>query len=391
MLIAVATAASCESPQADTRVVRQDTCVYYGEILHGKPHGYGVMLTARGKCLYSGQWKGGRRHGTGTATDSCGRLVRAQWQADTITRGSRTDTAGVYTGAFSTRLLPHGYGTWRGNKGERYWGQWTDGERGGFGCAVTQSGKVKVGEWRSGKYRGERMLHTSSRIYGIDLSRYQHEQGRKRYRIDWDRLRITALGSAVRRKASGTVDYRVSFVYIKSTEGKTVRNRYYAGDRQQARRRGIPVGAYHFFSTTSSGAQQARFFLRHTRIAKGDLPPVLDVEPTDRQISKMGGSAALFRHMRAWLSAVRQQTGARPILYVSQRFVNKYLPLAPDLKNNYQVWIARYGEYRPDVRLAFWQLSPEGRVSGIHGDVDINVFNGSSDSFNEFLKTETVR
>ncbi len=66
----------------------------------------------------------------------------------------------------------------------------------------------------------------------------------------------------------------------------------------------------------------------------------------------------------------------RPILYISQRFVNKYLSLAPDLHNNYDVWIARYGEYKPDVNLVYWQLSPDGSVTGIHGHVDINVYNG---------------
>lgn len=76
---------------------------------------------------------------------------------------------------------------------------------------------------------------------------------------------------------------------------------------------------------------------------------------------------------------------------MSQQFVNKYLPSAPDIMRDYKVWIARYGEYRPDVRLAIWQLCPDGRVSGIVGEVDINVFNGYHDDFKKFLKTETVK
>ena len=57
----------------------------------------------------------------------------------------------------------------------------------------------------------------------------------------------------------GKVDYPVSFMYIKSTEGRTIRNRYYAADYAAARRHGIPVGAYHFFSPKSSGTVQADF------------------------------------------------------------------------------------------------------------------------------------
>ena len=74
------------------------------------------------------------------------------------------------------------------------------------------------------------------------------------------------------------------------------------------------------------------------------------------------------------------------MLYISQSFVNKYLPLAPDIRENYQVWIARYGEYKPDVQLVYWQLCPDGRVKGIHGEVDINVFNGYKDEFEKFKK-----
>jgi lysozyme len=95
--------------------------------------------------------------------------------------------------------------------------------------------------------------------------------------------------------------------------------------------------------------------------------------------------------MRVFLKNVELFTHVRPILYVSQQFVNRYLSAAPDLKHGYQVWIARYGEYKPDVKLAVWQLSPNGRVKGIHGEVDINVFNGYHTQFEQFLKEETVK
>jgi lysozyme len=72
-------------------------------------------------------------------------------------------------------------------------------------------------------------------------------------------------------------------------------------------------------------------------------------------------------------------------------FVNVYLSQAPDIKRDYRVWIARYGEYKPDVRLAFWQLCPDGRVAGIHPAVDINVFNGYQTQFEEFLDSETIK
>ena len=55
------------------------------------------------------------------------------------------------------------------------------------------------------------------------------------------------------------------------------------------------------------------------------------------------------------------------------------------------MWIARYSEYKPDLRLAFWQLCPDGHVAGIQGDVDINVFNGYKLQFEKFLEEETIK
>jgi lysozyme len=105
----------------------------------------------------------------------------------------------------------------------------------------------------------------------------------------------------------------------------------------------------------------------------------------------MGGSMAMWSHIRTWLNAVERRCGVKPILYVNQRFVNKYLPDAPDIKRNYKIWIARYGEYKPDVKLVVWQLSPDGRVNGITGEVDINVFNGYQTQFDEFLSKECIK
>ena len=46
---------------------------------------------------------------------------------------------------------------------------------------------------------------------------------------------------------------------------------------------------------------------------------------------------------------------------------------------------------KPDVKLTYWQLSSDGRVAGIQGDVDINVFNGYQNQFDSFLEEETIK
>lgn len=282
--------------------------------------------------------------------------------------------------------VPNGYGKFYGDKGSFYDGHWKDGKRDGFGIYVAPHEYLQVGEWKADVFKGERLTYTPDRIYGIDLSRHQHEKNNKVYHIYWNKLRITDLGTLSTKTIKGKVDYPVSFAYVKSTEGCTMLNTYYEADYKAARAHGIRTGSYHFFSTMSPGAAQAAHFLKCSKFNKGDLPPVLDVEPTDAQIVAMGGAEVMFRNIRAWMSLVQKRTGKRPILYISQTFANTYMPLAPDLGDNYHIWIARYGEYKPNFKLAYWQLSPDGKVRGIHGDVDINVFNGYCNQYEEFLK-----
>ena len=282
--------------------------------------------------------------------------------------------------------VPNGYGKFYGDKGSFYDGHWKDGKRDGFGIYVAPHEYLQVGEWKADVFKGERLTYTPDRIYGIDLSRHQHEKNNKVYHIYWNKLRITDLGTLSTKTIKGKVDYPISFAYVKSTEGCTVLNTYYEVDYKAARAHGIRTGTYHFFSTKSAGVAQADYFLKCSKFNKGDLPPVLDVEPTDAQIVAMGGPKVMFHHIRAWMSLVQKHTGKRPILYISQTFANTYMPLAPDLGDNYHIWIARYGEYKPNFKLAYWQLSPDGKVRGIHGDVDINVFNGYCNQYEEFLK-----
>lgn len=340
-----------------------------------------------------GTWRGYRREGSVVVLDSLKRTIVATCQNDTLVNGLRPDTLGLYAGDFHGTDA-EGHGAYFDGNGSYFEGHWEGDRRQGFGLELyrpmNDMPRLRVGQWNNSKFQGERMRYTSERIYGIDIARYQHEKGRRRFPIHWDKLRIINVGKRGAQNVQGTADYPVSFIYIKSTEGKSVRNKYYVSDYAQAKKHGINVGAYHFFSTRTTGIEQAKHFIRNTLFRAGDLPPVLDIEPSDAQIRQIGGPEALFRHIRVWLSSVERWTGVKPVLYVNQMFVNKYLSQQADLKREYRVWIARYSEYKPDVRLTYWQLCPDGHVAGIHGEVDINVFNGYKRQFEEFLAAETI-
>lgn len=338
-----------------------------------------------------GRWRGLSRESTGLTHDAVGRVVVGLFEDDSLVSGLRIDTAGVYGGRLTRNAEAAGYGVYQLFSGAFYEGQWQRDCRNGYGLGISPH-FLHAGWWRNDRFVGERMRHTADRIYGIDVSRYQHERNRRRYAIDWRRLRITSLGHRISsHRVSGSVDYPVTFAYIKSTEGISIKNRYFLGDYAAARDAHIVVGAYHFFSTRQSALAQASFFLHNSCFRRGDLPPMLDLEPSDAQIAAMGGPESLFREVRQWLRRVEERLGVRPIIYANQRFVNMYMKDTPDLKQNYQVWIARYGEYKPYAHAAFWQLSADGRVRGIQGEVDINVFNGYQNHWDDYLRLETIR
>ena len=332
-----------------------------------------------------------KREGKYIVRDSWNRIIIGHFHNDTLVSGIRIDSLGIYAGQFNRHQQASGHGSYKEANGTFYEGHWKYDRRHGFGFSVSPS-NLKAGQWKFNRFLGERMLYTTERIYGIDISRYQHEKGRQRFNINWRQLRITHLGKRIsQQRVNGEVDYPVSFVYIKSTEGISINNRFYEADYQSCHQYGIHVGAYHFFSTRQDPAAQAIHFLKQTRFRKGDMPPMLDVEPSDALIAQLGGAEKLFQNMRIWLNIVERKTGARPLLYVNQRFVNTYLDQAPDLKKNYHFWIARYGEYKPDIHLVLWQLSADGIVRGIQCPVDLNVFNGYQGQWEEFLREETIK
>ena len=392
LVAAILITASCSEVghEGQTIARKADGVTYRGGIRGGKYEGYG-QLSVGDSVVYAGQWHAGKRWGRGVCHDSLGHRIVGLWRADTLVSGTRTDSTGTYSGAMNRDAIASGHGYFVDPKNSIYAGQWKDGARTGFGFALTKGKHMRVGEWKDDRYLGERLEYTADRIYGIDLSRFQHDVGRRHYPIDWSQLRVAHLGTISKKHVTGKVDYPVSFCYVKSTEGTSIRNAYYRSDYLAARSRGIVCGAYHFFSTRTPAAAQAQFFIANSLFRKGDLPPVLDVEPSREQIKQMGGTAVMFKAIRTWLRIVGAHTGTRPILYISQSFVNRYLPDAPDLKRDYNIWIARYGEYKPDVHLVYWQLCPDGRVRGIRPEVDINVFNGYRQEFDDFLSRECIK
>lgn len=193
-------------------------------------------------------------------------------------------------------------------------------------------------------------------IHGIDISHYQGK-------IDWEVLRN-----------QGMIDRcPIRFVMIKATEGTDRIDPNFEDNFTQALEYGFTRGAYHFYSIHSPADRQARFFIENVDLQKGDLPPVLDVEGKPQSQSEEDFKKSVLE----WLNIVEQHYGVKPIIYTYYKFKMKYLSDA--VFDKYPYWIAHYYVDRVEYKGAwkFWQHTDVGRLPGIKGFVDFNIYNGS--------------
>ena len=192
-------------------------------------------------------------------------------------------------------------------------------------------------------------------IHGIDISHYQGK-------IDWEQLKNAMIkGCPVR------------FVIIKSTEGSSRLDENFRENFNQARDFGFIRGVYHFWSNKSTAREQAYYFLDQVHLTDGDLPQVLDIEhkPADKRVEDFQ------LDVLTWLHIVEDKYHVKPIIYTYYKFKEQYLS-APVFED-YPYWIAHYyvDKVQYKGKWKFWQHTDVGKLPGIKGYVDFNIYNGS--------------
>ena len=192
-------------------------------------------------------------------------------------------------------------------------------------------------------------------IHGIDISHYQGD-------IDWSKLKTAKIKNSP-----------VRFILIKSTEGSNKLDENFNDNFYQARENGFIRGAYHFWSNRTSPRQQAYYFLKQVHLEDGDLPPVLDVEHKQKNKS----NEEFQRDILTWLHIVEDKYHVKPIIYTYYKFKEAYLN-AP-VFDDYPYWIAHYYVEKVAYKGSwkFWQHTDVGKLPGIKGYVDFNIYNGS--------------
>ncbi len=206
-------------------------------------------------------------------------------------------------------------------------------------------------------------------VRGIDVSNHQGN-------IDWAK--------------PGAQD--ISFAFIKATEGSDFIDKSFAKNWKASGEAGIVRGAYHFFTFRSGGTDQARNFIATVPKESGMLPPVIDLEFDGNSKITMS-KTVLQGELAVFIKMIKEQYGVCPVLYLTygsfETFIN-------DDFGECDIWI-RDIVFRPRLSgnrdYLFWQFSNRGRIEGISGFVDLNVFRGTRQEFNHYVHktSEAIR
>lgn len=178
------------------------------------------------------------------------------------------------------------------------------------------------------------------------------------------------------------------FAYIKATEGTGYTDPSFSPNYIHSYNQGLIRGAYHFARPNiSSGATQAKYFVNHGGGWSADgktLPPMLDMETNPYS----GGACYGLSHsqMRNWISdfvsKVKSMTGKYPTIYANNNWWDPCTGNWGGGAKHDPLMIPSYGSSVGPLPAGWtfwtiWQYTSTGSVSGISGNVDRDVFNGS--------------
>src|SRR5918993_4593595 len=133
------------------------------------------------------------------------------------------------------------------------------------------------------------------------------------------------------------------------------------------------------------------WFRRNVPNDPNALPPVLDLEWNghSRTCPRKVPRETALAEVKLMLREMEAHTGKRPIIYTDITFHRDVLE---GELHDYPHWV-RSVAAEPHERYAgrqwmMWQYTTTGRVPGIGGDVDRNVFYGSETDWAKFLQSD---
>lgn len=185
---------------------------------------------------------------------------------------------------------------------------------------------------------------------GIDISEFQGE-------IDFEEVRRSGIEA----------------VYIRVGAGEYT-DEYFAENYERARAAGLKIGFYHYVTARSveEGRRQARFFASLAAGREPDMRLAMDFEYFGSlSVSQINAIS------EAYLDELTALTKREAVIYSD--LSNARNIFSRTLAEKYPLWAAQYGADEPSANGKWrewvgFQYTDEGRVGGIYGNVDRNIF-----------------
>lgn len=185
---------------------------------------------------------------------------------------------------------------------------------------------------------------------GIDISEFQGE-------IDFEEVRRSGIEA----------------VYIRVGAGEYT-DEYFAENYERAKAAGLKIGFYHYVTARSvdEGRRQARFFASLVAGREPDMRLAMDFEYFGSlSVSQINAIS------EAYLDELAALTRREAVIYSDLSNARNIFSRA--LAEKYPLWAAQYGADEPSANGKWrewvgFQYTDEGRVGGIYGNVDRNIF-----------------
>lgn len=185
---------------------------------------------------------------------------------------------------------------------------------------------------------------------GIDISEFQGE-------IDFEEVRRSG----------------IEVVYIRVGAGEYT-DEYFAENYERAKAAGLKIGFYHYVTARSveEGRRQARFFASLAAGREPDMRLAMDFEYFGSlSVSQINAIS------EAYLDELTALTRREAVIYSDLSSARNIFSRA--LAEKYPLWAAQYGADEPSANGKWrewvgFQYTDEGRVGGIYGNVDRNIF-----------------
>lgn len=185
---------------------------------------------------------------------------------------------------------------------------------------------------------------------GIDISEFQGE-------IDFEEVRRSGIEA----------------VYIRVGAGEYT-DEYFAENYERAKAAGLKIGFYHYVTARSveEGRRQARFFASLAAGREPDMRLAMDFEYFGSlSVSQINAIS------EAYLDELTALTRREAVIYSDLSSARNIFSRA--LAEKYPLWAAQYGADEPSANGKWrewvgFQYTDEGRVGGIYGNVDHNIF-----------------